>query len=393
MGVTAAMKLQNDEANKLRQFTINTIGMESNYAGLIKNNAQARATSANEILDLENKIKLERQKGGESNPRVIAELQKQIDLKKQQLTATLGLNRAEYDRLQALQKFTTSVSTDAMLASRQLELDLMKQQMDLGTAITLQDQTQLKLLALNNEEARKRIDLEKELTLARASGSQVAIDDVNKRMTADTSYYNQRRKLIKDDADRQIAERENVSKGVAMAMEQIARSTDPIKLAQEATLGLFSKMNDAIHQLVTTGKVSFGDLARSFSQMILEMMLKQQAAKAASAAGGWLTELFSGLFKAEGGPVKGNQPYVVGEKGPELFVPPGAGKIIPNNQMSTKGGGNGTMTANAPVTNNYITNNINALDSKSVAQVFAQNRKQLFGTVELARKEMSYGVR
>jgi lambda family phage tail tape measure protein len=388
MGVTAQMKLQNEEANKLRQITIDTIGMESNYAGLIKNNAQARATSANEILDLENKIKLEKQKGGESNPRVIAELQKQIDLKKQQLTVTLGLNKAEFDRMQELVKFTTSVNTDAMIASRQLELDLMKQQMDLGTAITLQDQTQLKLLALNNEEARKRIDLEKELTLARASGSQVAIDDINKRMVADTSYYNNRRKLITDDANKQIAERENVSKGVAMAMEQIARSTDPIKLAQEATLGLFSKMNEAIHQLVTTGKVSFADLARSFGQMILEMMLKQQAAKAASAASGWLTDLFGGLFKAEGGPVKGNQPYIVGEKGPELFVPPGAGKIIPNNQMSSKGVASGAVSA--PITNTYITNNISALDAKSVAQLFAENRRTLFGSVQLAQKEMSY---
>jgi hypothetical protein len=33
------------------------------------------------------------------------------------------------------------------------------------------------------------------------------------------------------------------------------------------------------------------------------------------------------------------------------------------------------------------------MDAKSVAQLFAENRKALFGTVELARKEVSYGVR
>jgi lambda family phage tail tape measure protein len=388
MGVTAQMQLQNEEANKLRQITIDTIGMEANFANLIKSNAQARATASNDILDLENKIRLEKQKGEDSNPKVIAELQKQIGLKKDQLTATLGLNQAEYARLQAVQKFTTSVNTDAMLASRQLDLDLMKQQIDFGTAITLQDQTQLKILALANEEAKKRIDLEKELTLARASGNQVAIDDVNKRMAADVSYYENRRKLIEQDAAAQIANRENVAMGVEKAMEQIARSMDPIKLAEEATLGLFSKMNDAITQLVTTGKVSFGELAKSFGQMILQMMLKQQAARAASAAGSFLTNLFSGLFKAEGGPVKGNQPYIVGEKGPELFVPPGAGKIIPNNQMASKGVASGAVSA--PITNTYITNNISALDSKSVAQLFAENRRTLFGSVQMAQKEMSY---
>jgi phage-related minor tail protein len=163
---------------------------------------------------------------------------------------------------------------------------------------------------------------------------------------------------------------------------------DPIKLAEEATLGLFSKMNDAITQLVTTGKVSFGELAKSFGQMILQMMLKQQAAKAASAAGGFLTNILGSFFKAEGGPVKGNQPYIVGEKGPELFVPPGAGKIIPNNQMASKGVASGAVSA--PITNTYITNNISALDSKSVAQLFAENRRTLFGSVQMAQKEMSY---
>ena len=388
MGVTAQMRLQNEEANKLRQITIDTIGMESNFAGLIKNNAQARATASNDILDLENKIRLEKQKGEDSNPKVIAELQKQIILKKDQLAATLNLNRAEYDRLQAVQKFTTSVNTDAMLASRQADLDLMRQQIEFGTAITLEDQTQLKLMALQTEETKKRIDLEKELTLARAAGNQIAIDDVNKRMAADIGYYENRRKLIEQDAAAQIANRENVAMGVNRAMEQIARSMDPIKLAEEATLGLFSKMNEAINQLVTTGKVSFGELARSFGQMILQMMLKQQAAKAASAAGGFLTSLFGDLFKAEGGPVKGNQPYIVGEKGPELFVPPGAGKIIPNNQMGTKGVATGAV--NAPVTNTYITNNISALDSRSVAQLFAENRRTLFGSVQMAQKELSY---
>jgi hypothetical protein len=38
--------------------------------------------------------------------------------------------------------------------------------------------------------------------------------------------------------------------------------------------------------------------------------------------------------KATGGPVAGGTPYVVGEKGPELFVPGASGTIIPNDAMS-----------------------------------------------------------
>ena len=50
-------------------------------------------------------------------------------------------------------------------------------------------------------------------------------------------------------------------------------------------------------------------------------------------------------FRAMGGPVAAGMPYVVGERGPELFVPRGSGTIIANNKL----GGTGTynITVNA----------------------------------------------
>lgn len=43
--------------------------------------------------------------------------------------------------------------------------------------------------------------------------------------------------------------------------------------------------------------------------------------------------------EAYGGPVEGRTPYIIGEKGPELFVPQTSGRIIPNNQLQQGGGG------------------------------------------------------
>ena len=37
--------------------------------------------------------------------------------------------------------------------------------------------------------------------------------------------------------------------------------------------------------------------------------------------------------RAEGGEVSGRTPYIVGEEGPELFVPTGGGEIVPNDQL------------------------------------------------------------
>ena len=49
-------------------------------------------------------------------------------------------------------------------------------------------------------------------------------------------------------------------------------------------------------------------------------------------------------FKAKGGPVTGGSPYVVGEKGPELFVPGTSGNIVPNHAM---GGSNVVVNVDA----------------------------------------------
>lgn len=43
--------------------------------------------------------------------------------------------------------------------------------------------------------------------------------------------------------------------------------------------------------------------------------------------------------KAAGGPVSSSKSYVVGEKGPELFVPNTNGMIVPNNALGSSGGG------------------------------------------------------
>ena len=37
--------------------------------------------------------------------------------------------------------------------------------------------------------------------------------------------------------------------------------------------------------------------------------------------------------RASGGPVSGGTPYIVGEQGPELFVPSNSGSIVPNGAM------------------------------------------------------------
>jgi hypothetical protein len=58
--------------------------------------------------------------------------------------------------------------------------------------------------------------------------------------------------------------------------------------------------------------------------------------------------------RAAGGPVSiGSAPYIVGESGPELFVPTGAGTIMNNNRLGIMGGGGDiNVTVNMPAGSN-----------------------------------------
>jgi phage-related protein len=70
--------------------------------------------------------------------------------------------------------------------------------------------------------------------------------------------------------------------------------------------------------------------------------------------GGLIDNIFGG-GKAAGGPVSGGTSYLVGERGPELFVPTGNGSIIPNNRL-----GGGSTIINLSVTG--------AIDSEGTAR-------------------------
>lgn len=54
--------------------------------------------------------------------------------------------------------------------------------------------------------------------------------------------------------------------------------------------------------------------------------------------------------RANGGPVMGGSPYIVGERGPELFVPGRTGMIMPNNQL----GGSTNVTVNVDASGSSV---------------------------------------
>lgn len=126
-----------------------------------------------------------------------------------------------------------------------------------------------------------------------------------------------------------------VSKGLSKADEW----------AKQAAKNMQDALGDHLFD-VLDGK--FVDIGKSFGTMLKRMAAEAMAANLArdlfgdfadtGKVGGWLGDGLKWLGaafggpKAGGGPVSSGTAYLVGEQGPELFVPSVGGKIIPNGQ-------------------------------------------------------------
>jgi hypothetical protein len=85
----------------------------------------------------------------------------------------------------------------------------------------------------------------------------------------------------------------------------------------------------------------------------------------------------SGANFQHGGPVRGGVPIIVGEAGPELFVPPSSGQIVPNHRLQGESGGE-PMGGGGNVTNNitFIAQTREAM-ALALASVHKERRAQM----------------
>ena len=114
--------------------------------------------------------------------------------------------------------------------------------------------------------------------------------------------------------------------------------TDLQIIARNAGSMIASGFEDAIF----SGQ-KLGEVIRSLGMDLMRMVF-QQTVTAPLAAG--ISGAILAGFRAEGGPVNAGSPYVVGERGPELFVPSSSGSIVPNGAMGSSGGSAGGVTVN-----------------------------------------------
>ena len=101
-------------------------------------------------------------------------------------------------------------------------------------------------------------------------------------------------------------------------------------------------LESALIRAVRTGQLGFEDLKRAFLSAMAEVAASAVrsgigavlSGGGGKGGGGIIGSLFAGLLglpgRATGGPVVPGRGYLVGERGPELFVPTASGKVESN---------------------------------------------------------------
>lgn len=260
------------------------------------------------------------------------------------------------------------------LAPTQLERDLIEEQFRLTEQIESSRKSilgyQEAMLAYQTEESDRTAQQIRQ------------IEEYEARLKSTTAVLEAQSKMRQENIRRDYEANREFNLGWKNAMDKYVEDS---RNAADQARNIFSTvtrgMEDLIVNFVKTGKLSLKDFANS----IIETFVRIQAQRliggifgGSSGAGSIFSALIGPPGRALGGPVAANSPYMVGERGPELFIPATAGRIMPNNQL-------GAMTTATPTNVVY---NIQAVDAMSFRQMVARDPEFIYAVTERGRSAL-----
>jgi TP901 family phage tail tape measure protein len=272
------------------------------------------------------------------------------------------------------------LAIDAATVSGELGFDLAKIEQDRTKsfdAIIADLNLELELKTATTEQAREQLRLEAEIAKIRGDKSLTdpQKDEIERR----------KRELAAPKTDRERLE--GAAAGVKAELDTL---TDPINMITTAAAGIGDAFSTSFKGIISgsmTAKEALASFFTSVADMFLDMaaqiiakMIQMAILNAivsllpGSSGGGLGSSQFkpgapaqmvpslpnvpnySGAFKARanGGPVSSGQTYMVGERGPELFVPGRSGTIVANDKM---GGGSTNVVVNVDAKGSSVEGN------------------------------------
>ncbi len=176
---------------------------------------------------------------------------------------------------------------------------------------------------------------------------------------------------------------ESFTTGATIAFQDFA---DSVGTNTEIIAGGMQKgmqlASDAFSEFIQTGEVDFKAFAAgmlTLIQDIITQLLIMLAVKAAAKFVGGGSAPTPSKHGAQIGPGRVGDPFIVGEEGPELFVPSTAGRVVPNAVTGAGGGGGGPPVVNVQV--------VNVDDAKSIPDAMStrEGEQVIMNTIQRNR--------
>lgn len=289
------------------------------------------------------------------------------------------LDKAVADARAEIAKFELEIKRQAALDEQRAKIEAAQATSQEIQRIAQEDTDHEKALA---QLRLQEISLEGQLRIARAQGDSLAIQTIETNLAlVQAAIANQQEQQriakheaeLKRQADRAAKTKATSNTVVAAIDAEIFALEEELKKYQDvADNGLNPLVNlqerlaqrkDETTGVLAAFKTGFEDAAQAGREFADAIRAIANAIKFLLSVGGAIGNILGFLLrpftmafqnlaaipqtisgKAAGGPVAGGTPYIVGERGPELFVPQQSGSIVPNNAL---GGVNITIQAGA----------------------------------------------
>jgi hypothetical protein len=322
------------------------------------------------------------QQAGVTRAGLIAEIRQQLDEVQREITALEAEARAAEERARQILNPDSRAGggNEAALRRQRAAEDIQRLQESLDARLRIEREFQSRLARIREAEAAGAIDTaeaqrlvteatrQRDEALQRLTGTQRraanatrdnrdAERELNEVLRErdrliqqnETAYERYQRRLenlgrLVERAERagQPVPEETIRREAAAALEELERAERRVEegadSARDAARELGLTFSSAFEDAIIRGR-RFSEVLRGIGQDIARIIARRTITEPlgnaiSSALSGFsLNSIFSwigGLFRAEGGPVTAGQPYIVGERGPEWFVPRQSGTVLPN---------------------------------------------------------------
>jgi tape measure domain-containing protein len=338
-------------------------------------NLQGQVTLKEKLFGIDKQIAVEKQRGSLVTAAAL-EMDKALE-ERQTRIAEITRSTADTATKNAQIKDATLDADQKIYAVQQAIKEQEAERIKSFDAIIADLNLELALKTATTEQAREQLRLEAEIAKIRGDKSLTdpQKDEIERR----------KRELAAPKTDRERLE--GAAAGVKAELDTL---TDPINMITTAAAGIGDAFSTSFKGIISgsmTAKEALASFFTSVADMFLDMaaqiiakMIQMAILNAivsllpGSSGGGLGSSQFkpgapaqmvpslpnvpdySGAFKprANGGPVSSGQTYMVGERGPELFVPGRSGTIVANDKM---GGGSTNVVVNVDAKGSSVEGN------------------------------------